>query len=78
MAKKKELDDSEIDALFDFDEMEEDEMITFRCIDCGREDEVPDYVVDDFSFDLGEGEEAETVCPFCNGTMRKARNVPRD
>ncbi|WP_019152394.1 hypothetical protein [Robertmurraya massiliosenegalensis] len=50
----------------------------FRCIDCGKEDEVPDYVVEEFHFDLEENEEVEVVCPFCNGTMRQARKDPSD
>ncbi|MGM9929182.1 MAG: hypothetical protein ACI35P_14640 [Bacillus sp. (in: firmicutes)] len=51
--------------------------ILFKCIDCGTEDEVPDFVVDEFSFDLEEGEEVETVCPACGGTMRKAKTNPK-
>lgn len=36
----------------------------FRCIDCGKEDKVPDYVVEEFHFDLEENEEVEVVCHF--------------
>ena len=54
---------------------EEIKTITFKCTDCGKEDEVPDFVVGELSFDLKENEEVETVCPYCEGTMRKARNV---
>lgn len=57
---------------------EEMEFITFKCIDCGKEDEVPDYVVEEFHFDLKENEEVEVVCPFCNGTMRQARKDPSE
>ena len=58
--------------------MEDDELIRFICMDCKGEDEVPDFVVDEFSYDLSEGEEVETVCPHCHGTMRMARDVPSD
>lgn len=57
---------------------DEDVFITFKCIDCGEEDEVPDYVVEEFSFDLKKGEVVEVVCPFCEGTMREAREVPSE
>lgn len=58
----------------------EEEMVilTFKCKDCGKEDEVPEYVVEDFYVDLNEGEEVEIECPFCGGTMLQARNVPSD
>jgi hypothetical protein len=57
-----------------------DEIITviFECIDCGEKDEVPDYVVEEFAYDLKENEEVEVVCPFCEGAMRQARSVPSD
>ncbi len=51
--------------------------ILFECIDCGTEDEVPDFVVDEFSYDLEEDEVVETVCPACGGTMRKAKTNPK-
>lgn len=57
---------------------EEIEFIMFKCIDCGKKDEVPDYVVEEFHFDLEENEEVEVVCPFCNGTMRRARKDPSE
>jgi predicted nucleic acid-binding Zn ribbon protein len=53
-------------------------MLIFKCIECGEEDEVPEYVVEEFHFDLEENEEVEVVCPFCNGTMRRARNIPSE
>lgn len=58
----------------------EDEMtiLTFKCKDCGKEDEVPEYVVEDFSVGLNEGEEVEIECPFCGGSMLQVRNVPSD
>lgn len=57
---------------------EEIKIIIFKCLDCGKEDEVPEYVVDEFHFDLKKGEEVELVCPFCNGTMRRARKNPSE
>ena len=79
MTRKKELDEieKEIRKIFEFED-EDDEMLLFECIDCGGKDEVPDFVVDEFSFDLKKGEEVETVCPFCNGTMRRAKDVPSE
>lgn len=58
----------------------EEEMIilTFKCKDCGKEDEVPEYVVEDFCVGLKDGEEVEIECPFCGGTMLRARNVPSE
>ncbi|KAF0821189.1 hypothetical protein KIS1582_0927, partial [Cytobacillus firmus] len=41
-------------------------------------DEVPEYVVEEFQYDLKENEEVEVVCPYCNGTMRRAGNVPSE
>jgi predicted nucleic acid-binding Zn ribbon protein len=52
--------------------------IIFKCLDCGKEDEVPEYFVEEFHFDLKEDEEVEVVCPFCNGTMRRARKNPSE
>ncbi|MCD8508853.1 MAG: Hsp33 family molecular chaperone HslO [Bacillus sp. (in: Bacteria)] len=61
-----------------FGEEEDTEVVIFRCIDCKKEDEVPGFIIDEFSYDLEKGEEVEIVCPFCNGTMREARDVPSD
>jgi hypothetical protein len=47
-------------------------------MDCGKEDDFPEYVVEEFHFDLKENEEVEVVCPFCNGTMRRARKDPSE
>jgi hypothetical protein len=33
-------------------------------LDYGKEDEVPEYVVEEFHNDLKENEEVEVVCPF--------------
>jgi hypothetical protein len=58
---------------------EEMEIVIFKCMDCGKEDEVPEYLIGEFSFDLKEGEEVELQCPFCaEGTMREARDVPSE
>lgn len=57
---------------------EEITILTFKCLDCGKEDEVPEYVVEEFHYDLKENEEVEVVCPFCDGTMRQARNIPSE
>lgn len=57
---------------------EEMEILTFTCIDCGKEDEVPDYVVGEFRIDLKDGEEVEILCPFCEGTMHGPKNAPSE
>jgi len=57
---------------------EEMEIVIFKCLDCKKTDEVPEYIIGEFSVDLKEGEEVEIHCPYCNGTMQEARNVPSD
>ena len=57
---------------------EDMKIIIFKCMDCGKEDEVPEYVVEEFHFDLKENEEVEVVCPFFFFTMRRARNIPSE
>ncbi|UTR14299.1 hypothetical protein MM221_10390 [Salipaludibacillus sp. LMS25] len=57
---------------------EEIETITFKCVDCHKTDEVPDFVVDDFAYDKEKGEQVEVVCPFCDGTMQIAKDVSKD
>lgn len=52
-------------------------LIKFKCLDCKKEDEVPDFVVDEFAYDLEKDEEVEVECPFCNGTMREAKENPK-
>ncbi|MCD8502649.1 MAG: hypothetical protein LRY71_14520 [Bacillaceae bacterium] len=59
-------------------DVEKEVTITFICIKCKQKDEVPDFVVGEFHYDLEEGEEVELVCPFCGGTMRQARKDPSD
>jgi hypothetical protein len=84
LAKNKEQDDLSKDFLKWLEEedpfgLDEDiKIIIFKCLDCGKEDEVPEYVFEEFHYDLNDNEEVEVVCPFCNGTMRRARNVPSD
>lgn len=34
--------------------------------------EVPNFVVYEFSYYLKKGDEVEAVCPFCHGTIRQA------
>jgi hypothetical protein len=84
LAKNKEQDDLSKDFLKWLEEedpfgLDEDiKIIIFKCLDCGKEDEVPEYVFEEFHYDLNDNEEVEVVCPFCNGTMRRARTVPSD
>lgn len=59
-------------------DVEGEATITFKCIKCKQEDEVPVFVVDEFHYDLEDNEEVEVVCPFCNGTMRQASKDPSD
>lgn len=65
------------DDLGDLDELlglnERDSIIEFQCIDCGSIDEVPAFVVGEFSVGLKEGEEVEMFCPECNGTIRRKK-----
>lgn len=83
MVSKKERDkinDNQLPWLVDGEDpfaMEEDVLIKFRCLDCKKEDEVPDFVVDEFAYDLEKDEEVEVECPFCNGTMREAKESPK-
>ena len=84
MGKNKELDELNKAFLETLDEddpfgLNEDiKILIFKCLDCGKEDEVPEYVVEEFHYDLKENEEVEVVCPFCNGTMRRAKEIPSE
>lgn len=84
MSKNKEQDElskaflESLDKDDPFGLTEELKIIIFKCLDCGKEDEVPEYVVEEFHFDLKEDEEVEVVCPFCSGTMRRARKKPSE
>ncbi|WP_209125682.1 hypothetical protein [Alkalihalobacillus sp. BA299] len=55
---------------------EEEETVSFKCMDCGCIDQVPTYIIGEFSYDLEEGEEVELECPECNGTLREAKESP--
>lgn len=59
-------------------DVEPEVTITFICTKCKKEDEVPNFVVDEFHYDLEEGEEVEVVCPFCCSAMRQARKDPSE
>jgi len=84
LGKNKELDELNKAFLETLDEddpfgLNEDiKILIFKCLDCGKEDEVPEYVVEEFHYDLKENEEVEVVCPFCNGTMRRAKEIPSE
>lgn len=56
---------------------EEIKTILFKCRDCRKEDDVPDFVVADFGLDKNGKEEVEVECPFCGGTMRKSKKSPK-
>lgn len=57
---------------------EEMELVIFKCLDCDVTDEVPEYIIGEFSVDLNKGEEVKLHCPKCNGTMVQARNNPSE
>jgi len=84
LAKNKEQDELSKDFLKWLEEEdpfgldEEIKIIIFKCLRCEKEDEVPEYVVDEFHYDLIEDEEVEVVCPFCNVTMRRVRKDPSE
>ncbi|PLR80713.1 hypothetical protein CVD23_20490 [Bacillus sp. V33-4] len=60
---------------FGFDE--EIKTILFVCAQCGEEDDVPEFVVQEFQVDKRGNKDVETVCPSCGGTMRRARINPK-
>ncbi|MFD1039994.1 hypothetical protein ACFQ3N_16600 [Virgibacillus byunsanensis] len=41
------------------DEIEK--IFIFRCLDCKGTDEVPEYIIDEFSVDLNEGEKSNYI-----------------
>jgi hypothetical protein len=53
-------------------------MLPFKCIDCGYEEPVPEFIVDEFSWGLKKGEEVEMFCPECNGTLKMKREEAKD
>lgn len=56
---------------------EEVKLVLFQCLDCKGTDEVPEYIIGEFSVDKSR-EEVELHCPHCNGTMIEANDVPSD
>lgn len=56
---------------------EEIKTVLFKCLDCKGTDEVPEYIIGEFSVDKNKGEEVELHCPHCNGTMIEARKNPK-
>ncbi|MEI3600282.1 MULTISPECIES: hypothetical protein [unclassified Oceanobacillus] len=56
---------------------EEIEIVIFKCLDCKGTDEVPEYIIGEFSVDKSRGE-VEIHCPHCNGTMIEAKDAPSD
>lgn len=83
MSKNKEQDDMSKELLRWLEEddpfglNEEIKTILFKCEDCRKEDDVPDFVVHEFQLDKKKGEEVEVECPFCGGTMLRAKNNPK-
>lgn len=78
--KKGQGESSDLDWLNEDDPLRFDEEIVtvlFKCIDCKKTDDVPEYIIGEFSVDLNKGEEVEIHCPYCNGTMIKARKSPK-
>ena len=56
---------------------EEIEIVIFKCLDCKGTDEVPEYIIGEFSVDKSR-REVEIHCPHCNGTMIEAKDAPSD
>ncbi|SEN98650.1 hypothetical protein SAMN05192533_1377 [Mesobacillus persicus] len=56
---------------------EEIKTILFTCLECGEEDDVPEFVVQEFWVDKKQNEEVETECPKCGGPMRRAKKDPK-
>ncbi|GAE95515.1 hypothetical protein JCM21714_4793 [Gracilibacillus boraciitolerans JCM 21714] len=42
---------------------EKEVLLLFQCLDCKKTDDVPEFIVGEFSVDLNEGEEVELHCP---------------
>ena len=77
--KKGQGESSDLDWLNDDPLGFDEEIVTvlFKCIDCKKTDDVPEYIIGEFSVDLNKGEEVEIHCPYCNGTMIEARKSPK-
>ncbi|WP_237049353.1 hypothetical protein [Lentibacillus amyloliquefaciens] len=84
MANQRKQDEAsfEIDKWLDEEDpfgLDEDiEIVLFKCLDCNGTDEVPEYIIGEFSVDKNNEEDVELHCPHCNGTMVRARNIPSD
>ncbi|WP_078429228.1 hypothetical protein [Alkalihalobacterium alkalinitrilicum] len=51
----------------------ESEITIFKCLDCKKEDEIPNFIIENFHDDDLEGTievEIEVTCPYCEGTMQ--------
>ncbi|WP_246206608.1 hypothetical protein [Virgibacillus ihumii] len=57
---------------------EDMEIVLFKCLDCHGTDEVPEYIIGEFSVDKNKGDEVKLHCPHCNGTMIEERNAPSE
>ena len=81
MSKNNEQDELSRDFLESLEEddpfglNEEINTILFKCKDCHKKDDVPDFVVHDFQVDLTKGEQVEIECPFCGGTMFRVKKT---
>ncbi|MGY0695041.1 hypothetical protein ACW2QC_20160 [Virgibacillus sp. FSP13] len=84
MANQKEQDETKevtpdwLDEDDPFGLNEEMEIVLFKCLDCKGTDEVPEYIIDEFSVDKNNRGEVELHCPHCNGTMIEAKEAPSD
>lgn len=57
---------------------EEINIVIFKCLDCKKTDEVPEYIIGEFGVDKKPGEEVELHCPYCNGTMIEEKDIPSE
>ncbi|WP_379588841.1 hypothetical protein [Oceanobacillus caeni] len=55
---------------------EEIKMVIFKCIDCNKTDEDPEYIIGEFSVDFKKSEEVEIHCPHCN-SITKEQEIPQ-
>ncbi|MDD9313131.1 MAG: hypothetical protein ACQEW2_18045 [Bacillota bacterium] len=84
MSKNKEQDDMSKELLRWLEEddpfglNEEIKTIIFKCKDCRKEDDVPDFVVHEFGLENKKNQEVKVECPYCGGTMIRAKNNPSD
>ncbi|MCO7127521.1 hypothetical protein NIE88_17325 [Sporolactobacillus shoreicorticis] len=78
MNEKKKRDERDLEWLGE-DSLSEQRtnIITFQCQNCDKEDDIPDFVVDEFNYDREADQELEVACPYCGGTMKQARKSPK-